>query len=83
VPGATSPWRLNDVVAYDRLREAVMTLTQMQVRARAGLDEREWLARLRSEVLLVDAFDRSAVNALTNRVEELMRDLERSGVGRG
>ncbi|KJL45005.1 hypothetical protein [Microbacterium trichothecenolyticum] len=81
MPGATSPWRVNDVVRYDRMRHNATTLTALLVAvARAGDYEAEparvELAGWRREVGAVDGFDRAAVAALTERIDLRIRELE-------
>jgi formate-dependent phosphoribosylglycinamide formyltransferase (GAR transformylase) len=80
MPGATSPWRVNDVVAYDLMREAAaraMALLSAAARSgESGAEARRELARLRREVLAVDAYDRAAVAAVAVRVDQRIRELE-------
>lgn len=81
MPGATSPWRVNDVVAYDRMREAaVAAFALLQKAARDGGPDaaaaRDELALLHREVLTVDPFDRAAVDTLTARLNERVGELE-------
>lgn len=81
MPETTSPWRVNDVVAYDRMRDtATIAFAVLQAAARAdGPDAdaaREELAALRREVLGVDAYDRAAVAALAARLEDRIRELQ-------
>ncbi|WP_374976631.1 hypothetical protein ACEYYH_02040 [Microbacterium trichothecenolyticum] len=71
MPGMTSPWRVNDVVAYDRVRETAVTVFAL-LHAASLRDE---LAGLRSDVLAVDAYDRSAVAALQARLDDRLREL--------
>ena len=81
MPGATSPWRVNDVVTYDRMRQNATTLTALLIGvARAGGDEAEQpqveMAEWRREVETVDGFDRAAVTALGDRIDRRIRELE-------
>lgn len=81
MPRATSPWRVNDVVAYDRMRDsatAAFALMQAAARPEHGDAEaaRAELALLHQEVLDVDAYDRDAVAALAARLELRIRELE-------
>lgn len=81
MPGASSPWRANDVVAYDLMREAATrAFALLHTVARAGGAEadaaRDELARLRRDVLAVDAYDRAAVGALAFSIHGRMRELE-------
>ena len=71
MPETTSPWRVNDVVAYDRMRETAVTVFALLHEA----SHREELAILRRDVLTVDAYDRSAVAALQARLDRRVRDL--------
>ena len=75
-------WRVNDVVAYDAMRESATTLTAMLLGAThsssANPDTvQAEIAQLRQGVLAVDAFDRAAVAALSARISG--RILEQSG----
>ena len=80
MPGATSPWRVNDVVAYDLMREAAArAMALLSAAAQSGdpgADARRELARLRREVLAVDAYDRAAVAAVSARIDQRIRELE-------
>jgi hypothetical protein len=81
MPGTTSPWRVNDVVVYDRMRQHATALTALLVGvARAGGDEAERaraeLAGWRREVATVDGFDRATVTALAERIDTRIRELE-------
>lgn len=83
MPGATSPWRVNDAVAYDRMRDTATALWGLLLAsARAGGPEssaaRQELAALRDETLGVDAYDRNAVAALTTRLEDRIREFRRT-----
>ena len=69
MPGMTSPWRVNDVVAYDRMRETATTVYAL-LHAASQLEE---VRRLRWQVLTVDAYDRAAVGALQARLERRLR----------
>ena len=81
MPEATSPWRANDVVAYDLMREAAVNVfALLHTISRAGGPEadaaRDELARLRRDVLAVDAYDRAAVGALASAIHGRIRELE-------
>ena len=76
MPGTTSPWRVNDVVAYDRMRETATTVFAVLHAA----SQPEELARLRREVLTVDAYDRAAVAVLSARLESRLRELSAADV---
>lgn len=71
MPETTSPWRVNDVVVYDRMRETAVTIFALLHAA----SHREELATIRRDVLTVDAYDRSAVAALQARLDRRIRDL--------
>lgn len=80
MPGATSPWRVNDVVAYDLMREAAArAMALLSVAAQSGdsgHDARRELAQLRREVLAIDSYDRAAVATLAARIDQRIRELE-------
>ena len=80
MPGAASPWRVNDVVAYDLMREAAArAMALLSAAAQSGdsdADARDELARLRREVLAVDAYDRAVVAAVAARIDQRIRELE-------
>ena len=81
MPEATSPWRVNDVVAYDRMRAAAATLVgQLHAAARSNGREavaaRDEAARLYREVSAVDAYDRAAVTELAERISARIRSLD-------
>lgn len=80
MPGATSPWRVNDVVVYDRMRDAATFLIgQLAATGRSGSVDadaaRAELTALRREVSSVDAYDRVAVSALAERIGRRVRQL--------
>lgn len=78
--GGRSAWRPNDVVAYDGMREAANTAIALWVRL---ADEGAILLRvaneeasaIRRELLLVDGYDRAAVDAARVRFDELVTKL--------
>lgn len=74
-----SVWRTNDVVAFDVMRASATTLAALLVNAARSASEpdgaREELARLRRDILTVDAYDRAAVAALGARVDVRIRQL--------
>lgn len=80
MPGATSPWRVNDVVAYDLMREAAARATALLTVAaqpeNSNADAQNERARLRREVLAVHAYDRAAVATLAERIDHRIRELE-------
>jgi hypothetical protein len=71
---------VNDVVAYDLMREAAARAMALLYAAAqsgdSGADARRELARLRREVLAVDAYDRGAVAAVAARIDQRNRELE-------
>ena len=80
MPGGTSPWRVNDVVVYDRMRDAATILIgQLTAAVRSGgadaATARTELAALRREISGVDAYDRAAVTALADRIDRRVREL--------
>lgn len=80
MPEATSPWRVNDVVAYDLMRDAAARafalLSAAAQTSESDANERHELTELRSDVLAVDAYDRAAVAALAARIDRRIRELE-------
>jgi hypothetical protein len=81
MPGATSPWRVNDVVVYDQMRDAATLLIgRLTAVARStGADataSRDELAALHREVSSVDAYDRTAVQALAERIAHRAHELQ-------
>lgn len=81
MPGATSPWRVNDVVTYDRMRDAATALSALLLAIanangpdadQARVEQAEW----RSEVAAVDGYNRSAVVDLAERIDRRIRELE-------
>lgn len=81
MPETTSPWRVNDVVAYDRMRDtATIAFALLQAAARANGPKaeaaRQELTALRREVLGVEAYDRAAVAAVAARLEDRIRVLQ-------
>lgn len=81
MPAVTSAWRANDVVVYDAMRTAATRLTaallsRARRTERAAERARDDLTRLLQDVAAVDGYDRTAVIALTGRIEARLRDLE-------
>ena len=79
--GPASPWRVNDVVAYDRMRDAATQAFALlnaaaAVSSPAADSAREELAALHREVTGVDPYDRAAVAALAARLEARVRELQ-------
>lgn len=73
-----SAWRVNDVVAYEAMRESATTLTALLLGVASSVDATAELAQLRSEVLGVDGYDRAAVVALATRISERILELSES-----
>lgn len=76
----TSAWRVNDVVAYDLMRESATTLTSLLLQptdsdSSVSDAAREEAVHLRRDVLHVDGFDRAAVTALSARIDARIREL--------
>ncbi|WP_409047881.1 hypothetical protein AB2L57_01065 [Microbacterium sp. HA-8] len=70
---------MNDVVAYDAMRESATTLIALLLGAtRHDPDLAQTdVAQLREDVLAVDAYDRDAVNTLSARINSRIADLSR------
>lgn len=76
----TSAWRVNDVVAYEAMREAATRLAALLLAStRHGVETSERsgaeLAQLRHDVLMVDGYDRAAVAALARRIDARIGEL--------
>lgn len=75
-----SAWRVNDVVAYDVMRGSANSLTAILLRtslhnpSTAPAVDAE-IRNLRRDVLIVDAYDREAVSALTERIRGRIHEL--------
>lgn len=83
MPQKNSHWRVNDVVAYDRMREDTVNAfallaNAIQIDGQRADDARAELASVRDDVLSVDAYDRAAVSALATRIDDLIREYEGS-----
>lgn len=70
-----SVWRVNDVVAYDAMRESATTLTALLLGATYQDVAQADVAQLRGDVRAVDAYDRAAVAALAARINSHIADL--------
>lgn len=71
-----SAWRVNDVVAYDRLREAATSLTAVLLSsALPGDAAQAEVIQLRRDLLAVDGFNRADIDELAGSVSERIRDL--------
>lgn len=78
----TSAWRVNDVVAYDAMRESATQLTAQLLKSAdhdsTGPEEAQAeMALLRQGVLGVDGYNRAAVVALARRIDGRISDLSR------
>jgi len=74
---------VNDVVAYDAMKEVATTLTALLFASgdhgSAGSDSvRAELADLRQDVLTVDGYDRGAVAELAVRIRDRVTQLRRA-----
>lgn len=75
-----SAWRVNDVVAYEAMRESATLLTNLLLRSSiedtgpsaAALSE---LRQLYRDILDVDGHDRAAVNSLADRIAVRVAEL--------
>lgn len=78
-----SAWRVNDVVAYDAMRESATILTSLLL-APASADSSgiphhsEEIAEWRHRVLTCDGVDREAVAMLAATIEERVAELSRT-----
>ncbi|WP_396655634.1 hypothetical protein [Microbacterium sp.] len=75
-----SPWRVNDVVTYERMREAASALTALLLQAidrdpRHADEVRREIIERRREVLSTDGYDRASVVALSERIDARIREL--------
>lgn len=72
----TSPWRANDVVEYDAMRESATRLASMLLSTESpqfnGAVE---IQSLRRDVLCVDGHDRAAVLELATRIRRRIAEL--------
>ncbi len=81
MPRKNSHWRVNDVVAHDRMRESAIEAFAILARTVQAEGPRADNARVEltvmwGDVLTVDAYDRAAVTALAERIEDLISDFE-------
>lgn len=82
VAGITA-WRVNDVVAYDRMRESASALTSLLLQSSSATTEersgaRTELAQLRHDLLSLDGYDRVAVGELAARIDNRIAELKGS-----
>lgn len=66
-----SAWRVNNVVAYDAMRESATFLTSLLLTRTAAEEIAEW----RRRVLTCDGFDREAVAMLTIAIDDRIAEL--------
>lgn len=76
----SSPWRVSDVVTYERMREAASALTNLLLQSiewdpSSADDVRREIAERRREVLSIDGYDRASVVALSKRVVSRIQEL--------
>jgi len=79
----TSAWRVNDVVAFEAMRESATTLTALLLHRSTG--GRQTLSRaieeittLRESVLNTDSDDRAAVSLLAKSIDRRIEQLRDS-----
>ncbi|MFB8146630.1 hypothetical protein ACFC1W_07785 [Microbacterium sp. NPDC056003] len=65
---------MNDVVAYEAMRESATTLSALLLRSSADIEVRE----LRDAVVGVDGYDRAAVSALAAHIRGRIAELTES-----
>lgn len=61
-------WHVNDVVAYDLMREAATRVQALLIDARSDSAAEE-LLQVRRATLAIDGFDRAAIDAHTKTLE--------------
>lgn len=78
-----SMWRVNDVVAYDVMRELSSSVQARLIdRVRDGDESaRAELLEVRSATLAVDGYDRSTVDAFTQELEGRDTELAQAAPG--
>ena len=78
-----SMWHVNDVVAYDVMREISSSVqARLLDRVRAGDDSaRTELLEVRHDTLHLDGYDRASVDAYTQQLQ--LRDRELAGADSG
>jgi len=75
-----SAWRVNDVVAYEAMRESASLLLSLLVSSSAadradGDSTAGEIESLRSDVLNAQSYDRAAVSSLSTRIEDRIAEL--------
>ncbi len=78
-----SMWRVNDIVAYDVMRELSASLqARLLDRVRSGDDSAlTELREVRRTTLAVDGYDRSAVDAFTQQLQGRDTELAQAAPG--
>jgi hypothetical protein len=78
-----SMWRVNDVVAYDVMRELSASLQARLIGQVRDADEsaRVELLEIRRATLAVDGYDRSAVDAFTQQLQGRDTELAQAAPG--
>lgn len=78
-----SMWRVNDIVAYDVMRELSDSLqSRLLERVRKGDDSaRTELLEVRRTTIAVDGYDRSAVDAFTQQLQGRDTELAQAAPG--
>lgn len=76
-------WRVNDVVAYDRMRESASALTSLLLQSSSAATAdcsgaRTELAQLRHVLLSLDGYDRVAVADMAARIDNRIAELMES-----
>lgn len=75
-----SSWRVNDLVAYEEMRESATTLTSLLLASRSsdlsGANRAHHdVAQLRADVLRVNGYDRAAIVALSSQIATDIREI--------
>ncbi len=74
-----SAWRVNDVVAYEAMRESATMLSALLLRRSADASSADIEVReLRDAVVGVDGYDRTAVSALAAHIRGRIAELTES-----
>lgn len=77
---AASPWHVNDVVAYDAMRQLATTVQARLVEQerRGSGTARAELLEVRSATLAIDGYDRAAVDDYTQQLQRQAANLART-----
>jgi hypothetical protein len=78
-----SMWHVNDIVAYDVMRELSASLQARLIDHVRDGDEsaRTELLEVRSATLAIDGYDRSAVDAFTRQLQSRDTELAQAALG--